>query len=147
MASLKAIRVALAANLDPIGDPWNVSPYMKANVPVPSIQVTGPDLVDFDVAGSRGQDVWIILVMAFAGLANDQAAQERLDELLAGSGSRSVKEAIESDCQLGGVAQDLIVKKISGYQLIRPELIGMSASQGYYLGCTWDVEVHAEGAP
>lgn len=144
MTSLTDIRAALATSLEAIGDPWSVSSHMLANVPAPCIQVTGPDLVAYDAAGSRGQDVWTILVMAFAGIANDIASQDTLDQLLTSSGPTSVKAAIEADCTLGGIVQDLRVTKMSGYQLLRPELIQAGQPQ-LYLGCTWDVEVRAEG--
>lgn len=136
MASLTAIREALAANLDTIPH-VQVSAYLLSR-PNPPCLVVQPASTTYDLAGQRGMDSWRLTVRAYVGAVSDRGAQKRLDRLLAGSGPESVKQAIESDAQLGGAAMDLHVKRLDAYRLY--DLGGQPL-----LGAEWEVEVLASG--
>lgn len=133
MASLAEIREGLAANLATIGG-FQVSAYALGNPTPPSAEIV-PARIEYDHAGSRGLDVYVVTVRVFVGLASDVGAQKQLDEFLDKDGTSSVKEAIESDPTLGGVVDDLSVKSSSGYRVFE-------AGGRPVLGAEWDVELY-----
>lgn len=72
------------------------------------------------------------------GPERDEAALERLDELLELSGPTSVKAAIASDDDLGGLVGDLRPKQSSGYRTF-PQ-----ASGERLVGADWQVDAVME---
>ncbi len=137
MASLANIREGVAANLSTISG-VQVSAYMLANPTPPSLQVF-PAEVEYDAAMARGLDRWTLTVQAHVGTQTDVGAQKKLDELLAPSGSSSVKAAAESDRTLGGVVSDCRVVSCSGYRVY------VHPSGTAVLGAEWTVEILASG--
>lgn len=136
MADLSDVREGLAANLGLI-EHVQVSAYMLGNPTPPAIEVM-PDETEYDKTFRRGMDRWFLKVRAFVGKPSDIGSQKRLDRMIATSGANSVKAAIETDCTLGGVVDDLRVVKCSGYRTY-----GQTPG---VLGAEWLVEVWAEGA-
>ena len=142
MSGLADIRAGIAANLATLqGAPDNVqiSAYMLANPTPPTLQVMGPDEIDYDQAMSRGMDEWRIIVQGFVGAATDEGSQVNLDEWLAPFGALSVKAAIESDRTLGGAVMDSYVESASGYKLYTLD------SQFQVLGAEWIVRLLKAG--
>lgn len=140
--TLAQIRQGIATNLSTLsGAPANVqiSPYMLGSPQPPTIQVMGPDEIDYDIAMQRGADEWRIIVQGFVGAATDIGAQVNLDEWLAPAGALSVKAAIESDRTLGGSVMDSYVESASGYKLYTLD------SQAQVLGAEWTVRLLAAG--
>jgi hypothetical protein len=142
MGALTDMREGLRANLATITD-LQVSAYMLSSPTPPSAHVVpGGDAgdIDYDQAMGRGLDLWRFTVQAFVGLPTDQGAQVLLDTFMEPSGPQSVKEALESDCTLGGAADDLHVVSCTGYKQFvfegRPPL----------LGAGWHVHVYANGS-
>ena len=90
MADLEPIREGLAANLAAITD-CQVSAYMLARPSPPTLQVMGPDEIEYDTAFARGGDSLRMIVQGFVGAVDGKGAQKRLDQWLAGSGAQSVK--------------------------------------------------------
>jgi hypothetical protein len=139
VADLGAIRQGLAdaiSGLDGIGQ---VKAYMLANPTPPAAQIV-PGQISYDEAMARGLDLHVFLIQLFVAEASgDIGSQQRLDAFLAGSGSASVKEAVEVDVTLGGVCETLRVVEVSGYRRFtfegRPPL----------LGAEWTVQVYAQG--
>lgn len=130
MASLAAIREALAAALRTIDD-LQVSAYMLANPTTPSAHVVpggSAGDIEYHQAFGDGVESWPITVQVFVALSSDIGSQINLDEYIASSGARSVKAAIEADPTLGGAVHDLIVLSCSGYRTFvfegRPPLLG-----------------------
>jgi len=116
-ATLAQIREGLRSQLaTAFAATCQVTGYRKDSPRVPSIQVYGPDNVEYDVAMNRGLDRWTIVVMAFSGSIEERAAQEVLDGWLAPSGSGSIKAAVESDITLGGKVASARVARSSGYR-------------------------------
>lgn len=104
MATLADIRAALAANLvtlrtaEVVGQ---VSGYMLDNPTMPSIQVVGvaPDGIDYDAGGFVDPPdlEWRIVIEVALGFVTDVGAQDVLNQLLAPSGSTSLRAAVETN--------------------------------------------------
>ena len=76
-------------------------------------------------------------VRVMVGEVSDIGAQKLLDEYLAGEGDRSVKEKLEVDRTLGGIADFLMVTDCTGYRR------SVQEGRGPILACDWRVEVWA----
>jgi hypothetical protein len=137
LADLAAIRTAIAANLSTIPD-IQVSASRLSSPTLPSAVVfAGP--TEFDKAFGRGLDTLVFIVRVAVSGATDTGAVVNLDPYLAGSGSRSIKAAIESDKTLGGACSDLRVIGHEGEQPYNVE------GQPPALGAEFRVEVTAHG--
>lgn len=117
------IRVALAdAVRDPTISGLNAYGYVPDSVPEP-VFYAGEAEIDFDTAYGRALDEARITCRLLVSRADDRSGQRALDEYLAGSGSRSVKAALETqrggpgELALGGLADDLHVTRVQGYRL------------------------------
>lgn len=66
---------------------------------------------DFDSSMSRGSDDHTYIVQIFTSKASDRG-QDALYEYLDGSGSRSVKVAVEADPTLGGLVDFAVVTEV-----------------------------------
>jgi hypothetical protein len=77
---------------------------------------------DFDKAMGRGMDELTFTCRVLVARADDRAAQRVLDGMLSGSGTASLKAAIEAargapgEYALGGLAHDLHVQRVQGYR-------------------------------
>lgn len=85
---------------------------------VPDVVVTPLAIVDqleldFDSAMNRGLDMAFVDVNLIVQRMDTQSGQEALDGYLAGTGSGSVKAAIEGDKTLGGACSTLQVLSAS----------------------------------
>lgn len=98
-----------------------------------------PGTIEFDETMNRGVDSYSFRVRLLVSRTTDNLAQEHLDPYLAGSGSSSVKAAIEGDGTLGGAADWTRVSRVTRYGDIDHN--GIS-----YLGADFDVEVSPDGA-
>lgn len=137
MASVAAIRAALAARLETIS-PLHVYATVPGSPTVPAA-VVGPEsgtFLTYDVAFSRGADDLAFVVLVLASRADDRSGQITLDDYLAGEGPLSIKAAIEADPTLGGTAQDVSVTEARNYG--DTEFGGVN-----YFGCELVVEVAA----
>jgi hypothetical protein len=65
--------------------------------------------MNFDSTFNRGFDSATCTVLLIVGRMSEQAAQAKLDGYLAGTGSTSVKAAIEADATLSGAVQTVRV--------------------------------------
>lgn len=135
MAALADIRQAVADALALPG--FQVSAYLLSNPTPPAIHVF-PDTIEYDASMGRGIDTYTLTVQGYVGFATDIGAQKRLDELLAKTGSTSVKALIETDRTLGGVVQDCRVERVTGYRLY-----SATGDNRMVLGAEWTVNVFA----
>lgn len=136
MASFSALRSGIATRLATISG-LNVHGTVPGQINAPAAIVL-PDgaFLDFDATMGRGSDNFRFTVRLFVAKTTDQLAQSKLDPYLAGSGSSSVKAAIEGDGTLGGIASFTVVTGAQGYG--EYEFAEIS-----YLGCEFTVEVTA----
>lgn len=113
MATLTQIREGLAANLSSIKG-CQISAYPLDDPSPPTLQVNGPDVVEFDLAMRRGLDDWTMVVQGFTGAPEERGKYVTLDKWL--EGSTGVKNAIESDITLGGIVHGARVTRIEAYR-------------------------------
>lgn len=137
MPAMGDLREALAANLATIPD-LAESAYVLGNPTAPCAEVM-PGPVTYDRTMQRGTDMLRFTIRVYVGASLDVAAQKRLDPMLNSSGPYSVKEAVEQDRTLGGLADHTRVTESTGYRIYARE--GTPA----LLGAEWTVEVLARG--
>jgi len=77
--------------------------------PTPPCAVVGPLDFTFDIDNARGLDQANVDIYVIVQRFSDRAGQDKLDAYLAGSGSSSIKTAIEGDRTLGGTVNTLRV--------------------------------------
>ena len=75
----------------------------------PPCAVVGQLDLTFDIDNARGLDQANVDIYVFVQRFSERAGQDKLDAYLAGSGSSSIKTAIEGDRTLGGVVNTLRV--------------------------------------
>jgi hypothetical protein len=142
-----AICEGLAHNLSGLSG-VQVSAYLLANPTPPACEIE-PGTIKYDRAFGRGLDELSFIVRMFVGMTSDIGAQKRLYPFLAASGETSVKAAVESDCTLGGIVDDLQVQHCTGLKLFVREVSspkgGRGSVQGPLLGAEWTVQILAEG--
>lgn len=82
--------------------------HIPDSVNVPAAIVGQLDMT-FDSAMNRGLDTANCTVLLIVGRMSESAGQAKLDGYLAGSGSTSIKAAIEADVTLSGAVKTLRV--------------------------------------
>ncbi len=107
MASIRAMRQAIADNLSTV-DGLRTAAIIPED-PKPPVAVVIFDRIEYDSSFGRALDMYLFKVVLVLGRVNTRGTEEALDGYLSGSGSTSLKAAIESDRSLGGEIQDLRV--------------------------------------
>lgn len=136
MADLEAIHDGLATALDTISGLRVMAGVDKVSPPAATI---GEVEIEFDLAMGRGLDEFTWKVRVYASRADERSGLSKLNGYLAGSGSLSVKAALESDRTLGGVCEMLRVERVDGYGVY--EVAGVQ-----YLGAEFTVRIYASGS-
>jgi hypothetical protein len=136
MASITELRTGIATNLARISGLRTSS--FAPDLINPPIAIVEPDStpVSFDIAMNRGLDLYRFTVTIIVQRMDERSGQNALDAYCAGSGSYSVKQAIEWDRTLGGHANDCRVTEISSYGSI-------SINENQYLAAEFSVVVYA----
>jgi hypothetical protein len=127
MASVSELRAGIAANIATVA-----GLRTSATVPDsinPPIAVVMPSTITYDTAFARsGGDEYEFLVMVIVGRVDERSAQNNLDGYCSGTGSTSIKAAIERDKTLGGKAFSLRVTSLRNYtQLTVGDITYLSA--------------------
>lgn len=105
----------------------------QLNPPVAVIQVQS---VTYHRAMRGGLSTWDYVVSVIAGRMGERSAQRTLDQWMSYDGPWSVREALEADQTLGGVASTV---KVNDMLAVRPVSLGDAA----YLSCEFNVSVNA----
>jgi hypothetical protein len=136
MASITELRTGIATNLARI--PGLRTSSFAPDLINPPIAVVEPDStpVSFDIAMNRGLDLYRFTVTLIVQRMDERSGQNALDAYCAGSGTYSVKQAIEWDRTLSGHANDCRVTEISSYGSI-------SVNENQYLAAEFSVVVYA----
>jgi hypothetical protein len=117
MATISELRAGLATNLATIS-----GLRTAATVPDqinPPIAVVMPATITYDLAFARsGGDEYEFTVMVIVGRVDERMAQNKLDAYCSGSGTQSIKTAIESNRTLGGKAFDCRVTSLRNYNQV-----------------------------
>lgn len=117
--------------------------FVPDAVPEPCFYV-GEIEQNFDRAFSRGMDEVTVTCRVLVARSDDRAGQEKLRSYMAGSGSTSVKAALEAargapgQAALSGACDDLHVVRMQGHRLYE-----VNGTQFY--GAEWVVRVIGEG--
>lgn len=137
MASVVALRDGLKTRLATISGlrPYDTIPG-TVNSPAAVVEL---ESINYDSTMARGADDFQFVIRLVIGTAVDRVGQDKLDGYLAGSGSLSVKTAVEADQTLGGIAHIAVVTGVRQYGLI--EYAGVT-----YVGAELVVEVCASGS-
>jgi len=105
--NINGVREGLKTNLQNI---TNLRIYdLIPDVIVPPCAVVGQLDFTFDVDNMRGLDQASVDIFVIVQRLSERSGQEKLDNFLAGSGSGSIKTALESDRTLGGLVDTLRV--------------------------------------
>lgn len=101
MASLEAIRDAVKTTIETNITSLHVYDTVPGEANVLPCVVQIPFSADFEVAMGRGSDTWEIDLLVLVTTADLDIGQDALDAYVSGSGSRSVRQAIFANRQLG----------------------------------------------
>lgn len=139
MANLNAIREGLKTNLETISG-LRVWEFVTGTVVTPAAVIIPGDggrgrrAIDYDQTMGRGSDMFMFTILVLVSDTVERTSVQELDAYLAGSGSFSVKAAVESDGTLGGVVGWTNVQGVQDYGRI--DYGGQT-----YLGAEFIVEV------
>ena len=135
MADISTLRTAIATNLSTI-----TGLRTAATVPDqinPPIAVVMPTSITYDLAFARnGGDEYEFSVMVIVGRVDERMAQNKLDAYCSGTGTQSIKAAIESNKTLGGQAFGCRVTSLRSYSQV-------SVADVTYLAAEFAVQVYA----
>ena len=107
ISNINGVRDALKANLQTI---TTLRVYdLIPDVVVPPCAVVGQLDFQFDIDNQRGLDQASVDIFVIVQRISERTGQDKLDNFLAGSGSGSIKTAIESNRTLGGLVDTLRV--------------------------------------
>lgn len=101
----------------------------------PAAIISLPGTVEYDLTMARGADRGSFQVYLLVGKVSDRSARDQLAAYLAGTGSLSVKAAVEAGKTLGGAAQSTRVTSAS-VQVV-------SSAGTDFLAAVFDVDVVA----
>jgi hypothetical protein len=107
MINISGVREALGNNLMTISGMrvYDTIP----DVVTPPCAVVGQLDFTFDINNARGLDQASVDIYVIVQRISERAGQNKLDQLLAGTGNGSIKTALESDRTLGGLVNTLRV--------------------------------------
>lgn len=107
MIKINQVRDALGKNLQTITGlrVYDTIP----DVVVPPCAIVGQLDFTFDINNMRGLDQASVDIFVIVQRLSERAGQDLLDNLLAGTGTGSIKTALESDRTLGGLVDTLRV--------------------------------------
>ena len=107
MIKISKVRDAIGKNIESIS---GIRIYDQIpDVVVPPCAVVGQLDFTFDVNNMRGLDQASVDIFVIVQRFSERAGQDKLDNLLAGTGNGSIKTALESDRSLGGLVDTLRV--------------------------------------
>lgn len=115
MSSLSAIRDAIKTTLDAALADVYVYDFVPDNPTLPAV-CAYPSPVDFFGAFGRGLDTWEFEVLALTSRGSDRAGQDKLDQLITGAGSLSIRQAIFNNRTLGFTDTDAQVSGVLDYR-------------------------------
>jgi hypothetical protein len=113
MALVSELRDGLKANLATVTG-LRTADTVPDN-PSPPIAVVFPQGVTFNNAFANGMNTYTFSVYVIVNRVSERSAQNSLDAYISGTGSNSIKRAVESDKTLGGKAYDVRVSEVRSY--------------------------------
>ena len=113
MALVTELRDGLKANLATITG-LRTTDTVPDN-PSPPIAVVIPQRVTFDNAYANGMNTYTFSVYVIVNRVSERTAQNSLDAYISGTGSKSIKRAVEVDKTLNGKAFDVRLTEVRSY--------------------------------
>lgn len=135
----------IAAVMDRLGDALKtisglrVFPYYAPRITPPAALVGWPDTYEFDSTLARGADRLVLPVTVVVGKADERSARDLLTKYADGTGSSSVKQAIEQHNPASGAAWD-------SARVMTVEFHTVAIASVSYLAATFHTEVIGRGA-
>ena len=113
MALVSELRDGLKANLATISG-LRTADTVPDN-PSPPIAIVLPQSVSYDDTFQRGMNTYTFSVLVIVNRVSERTAQNSLDAYVSGTGSSSIKRAVEVDKTLNGKAFDVRVSELRNY--------------------------------
>jgi hypothetical protein len=137
VATFADIRAGLVAAITAAIDDVQCAGYVLASPTPPFIEFElADDGVEYSQAANNGAETWNVLVRAVVANTLDIGAQQKMDALI-GTGTGTIKSAIEADLTLGGVCDSLRVVSNTRPAMFPPT----SGETTAWWGAEWRVEV------
>ena len=133
--TISQLRAGAQTQLDTIAALRTVYDYVPDTAPATPCGIVGNVSIDWDDAMQRGLDRATFSVYVVVSRMSERSGQDTLDSLLAGSGSGSVKTALEAGGNLNGSCSTVIVTRAT------PISISMGGVEFF----AYDYEVEAYG--
>lgn len=134
--------IDIAGVLDGLGtrlatiEDLEVLDYMPDSTPpAPCAVVDWPQTIEYDTTMARGCDRAEIECHVFISMVDSESARDELASYQNGTGSKSVKAAIEGDKTLGGAAQTV--------RVMNAQSEVWTFNSNSYLAATFTVEVYS----
>lgn len=125
----------LAAALDGI-DGLRTYSYAVPRVSPPAAIVAWPEEIEYDSTYGRGSDSLTVPVFVLVGAVDARTSRDLLAEYLAGSGSRSVKAAVDG----------ATFTHMDSARVARAKVESVRVAGAEYLAAVFDVEIFGRGA-
>lgn len=129
--------MALAANAQTADSALACLPYMPDQVSPPVFYVATIETTFHQSFGGQVSITYHCMVLV--SRSDPLSAAKSLCDYMSLSGPKSICDALESDSQLGGACDDLIVRGISGHRWYE-----FGEQSGKYLGAEWLVDVKGD---
>ena len=133
--TISALRAGAQTQLDTITALRTVYDYIPDTAPATPSAIVGNVSIDWDEANARGLDTATFSVYVVVSRMSERSGQDTLDSLLAGSGSGSVKTALEAGGTLNGSCSTMRVTRA------RPVSLSMGGVEFF----AYEYEVEAYG--
>lgn len=134
MSDITTIRQKLATNIGTVTG-LRTSPELIDN-PSPPIALVNLDSVDYHQAFQNGTTILNFTVSLIVGRSAERTMQRKLDSYLSPTGAQSVKAGIESNRNLDGACDDLVVSAASSIGSI-------TINDQTYLAAEFQITVYA----
>lgn len=110
-----AVFAGLATAAETIAE-LNAFPYAPDAISPPAFFPVEVE-INYDKTFVRGYDGFQVTTRLLVSHSDDRAGQKQLKDYLAGSGTKSLKQALQADQSLGGACDALRVQTARGYGL------------------------------
>lgn len=110
--------------------------YAVQRVNPPAALVAWPEKIDYDQAMARGADSMTLIVLVLVGGVDARSSRDLLAGYLSGSGTSSVKAAIDGYSYID----------LDSARVVSAKVDTVTVSDVDYLGAVFDVEIFGRGA-
>tara|TARA_R100000697_G_scaffold107122_1_gene121787 strand:+ start:1282 stop:1704 length:423 start_codon:yes stop_codon:yes gene_type:complete len=139
MATMAEIRDGLKTTVSNISSLrcYDVIPDNAINFPV---ALFIPTNIEFDLAMQRGTDLYTFDMIVAVQRTDARTAQDKLDEFVSGSGSKSIRQIIYNNKTLGLADTDARVVNMTNYSAD----FNLNGIDG--IGANFEIEVYTKGS-